>query len=387
MIVGAGPGGCAAAIALRRRGAPAHLLDRARFPRDKVCGDVLLPAALDALRDLGLPVEELRRLGTVCHGARIVFPGGRDISGPFDGVSRDAQWLIVRRLVFDNWLLDRARDAGARVTEETEVTGVRRSGDGAVTGLTMRRGSRREQVLESSGVLAADGASSRLAGLLGSRPVSGAGLGVAARGYARGVGAAAEVEVHLAKETLPGCVWVVPAGGDSWNVGLGYVRAAGRRSAPAPAALLGALRESLPGFRERLNGSAVEDLRGWFLPLAPGRDRLHGRGWLLAGDAAGLIDPLTGHGIHNAIRSGVLAGEALAPAASSGEAPDPALLAAYEATVRGTIVKQAMRHGVLRRLMRHPSLATALSLVAGWTPVKRRLLAVVGHAAPGARAA
>src|SRR5262245_34415966 len=272
MIVGAGPAGCAAAIALRRRGAPAHLLDRARFPRDKVCGDVLLPAALDGLRELGLPVEELHRLGTACSGARIVFPGGRAVSGAFGGAG--SSWLILRRYVFDRWLLDRARDAGARVTEETEVTGVRRGAEGAVAGLTIRRARSRDEFLETHAVIAADGASSRMAGLLGSQPVRGAGLGVAARGYAREVRQAGppRVEVHLAKETLPGCAWVVPADGGSWNVGVGYVRSARGRSTPPPAALLASLRESLPDPRDRLNGASVEEVRGWFLPLAPGRD-------------------------------------------------------------------------------------------------------------------
>jgi geranylgeranyl reductase family protein len=392
LVIGAGPAGCAAAIALRRRGLDVTLVDRARFPRDKVCGDVLLPGALESLRALGLPAEELHAIGHACPGGRYHSPRGRTFQGPFRTRGGEARpWLIVRRRLFDHWLLQRAREAGATVREGTEVTGPLLDTTGAGRGVSIREGARTARI-DSLALVAADGASSLLAQRLGvalpervNRPRRPALLAVAARGYARGLAPGDSfVEIHTSRETLPGCAWIVPTGAAEANVGVGFLH--GRGEAETPARLLERLREQLPALRARLGGARIEGLRGWSLPLASQRRRLAGDGWLLAGDAAAMIDPLTGHGIHNALEAGRLAGETLADAALAGDF-SVSRMRPYEEAARSGFLREALAGEPLQRALSRPVFAELLAVLGAWPPARGRLLGLIGHAQPRAELA
>lgn len=413
VVSGAGPAGCAAAIALRRRGIPVILIDRARFPRDKVCGDVILPEAFEEIRRLGLPVSELAGRAHRCTGARYVSPSGREMSGEFPagdlaapgpegGGSPRSVWLTLPRFVFDAWLLQAARATGAEVREETEVTGLLRDPEGRVRGLRVRPGAagttRSEQSMydrpraseasriEASVVVGADGASSAVARCLGVHALEPGHLAVAVRGYARGVRLTTPfVEIHTSRRTLPGCAWIVPIGEEACNVGIGVIRRGGRGAAPRPMELLEQLRAEMPLFAARLGGAAIGDLKSWYLPLASSGRKLCGDGWVLTGDAASLIDPLTGHGIHNALLSGRLAGETIAGALAMGDL-SAAALGSYESLIEERIVRQARRGLPVRHLHSRPFIADLLAAVGSartfpGRQVRDRLLAMIGHTA------
>src|SRR4051812_29780720 len=97
IIVGAGPGGSATAVALARRGVPALVLDRAQFPRDKVCGDVVLPAAQDALAALRVDTAALARRAHLCTGARYFAVDGTSVAGEFrDPSGAGRPWWMIR---------------------------------------------------------------------------------------------------------------------------------------------------------------------------------------------------------------------------------------------------------------------------------------------------
>lgn len=284
-VVGAGPAGAATAIGALRAdpGLRVVLLDRADFPRDKSCGDGIAPQVLDLLEQAGVhgvadgwtPVPRLRL-------TRGELTADRDLARP--------TWVIPRT-VFDHRLVQAAQDAGARLVRHRV-----RSLDGDITAAV---------------VVGADGAQSEVRRTLAERPGP---MAVAIRGYAPVPAAreAAQVIVFDAARQ-PAYAWSFDRGDGLANVGYGVLLGQ-RRDRPTRADLLGRLEALLPG-----TTTEGTDWKGHQLPLSDGRWR-PGRGRvLLAGDAAGLVNPMSGEGIFYAVATGLAAGRAAAEAIGAGD--------------------------------------------------------------------
>jgi geranylgeranyl reductase family protein len=290
VVVGGGPAGSAAALRARqlRPDASVLLLDRADFPRDKSCGDGIAAHGRDELALLGLPelIADYRPVDRL----RVVSPGGMTVAAT---ASRPNH--VVPRAVFDARLVAAARDRGVEVCRHKVRALARRDGcvvlDGEVAGRV---------------VVGADGANSvvrRAVGVPASPPKHTA---IAVRGYAD-VPAEDDHAQFIAMQSAgwPAYAWSFPIGDGRANVGFGMLlprlHATGR---PGREVLHGRLAELLPDRPAR-------HLLAHHLPLSPGRPRPPGAGRvLLAGDAASLINPLTGEGIYYALLSGRLAAEA-----------------------------------------------------------------------------
>ena len=321
VVVGGGPAGATAALAALRRdpGASVLVLDRADFPRDKVCGDGIAPEALDVLADLGVDRAALTAGFSPVPRLRLTGPSGTVAER---AMHRPA--AVVPRLAFDARLLDAARAAGAVVRRSTvRRVAVHADGvevDGSVT----------------AGVLVgADGAESvvrRELGLPAPRPDQ---VAVALRGYAPEPPGQAGVQVvTTTARRWPAYAWSFPLGDGRANVGYGELVSGG----VTRAGLVEGLHQLLPGVQP-------EALRAHRLPLSTGRPALPDGRVLLTGDAAGLINPLTGEGIYYAVLSGALAGAAALDGGSAG--------AAYRSALRAR----------LGRTLRHLTVASHLSRV------------------------
>ncbi|MBI5495982.1 MAG: NAD(P)/FAD-dependent oxidoreductase [Deltaproteobacteria bacterium] len=385
LVVGAGPGGSATAIALRRRGRRVVLLDRQRFPRDKVCGDVVLPEAQEAIRALGLPWEELRARGYACTGSRYVAPGGTEVHGMFrDGAGAQRLWWIIKREVLDHWLLEQARAAGAEVQEGHEGCSVIRDGNGVVAAVDVRRPGGTVERMEACAVVGADGATSSVArsvGLFNQHPDH---LCLAARAYVHSPRMLPEpyLEIFTTERTLPGCAWILPVGDHEWNVGVGIIKADSERIGKGPAQLFDEVREQVPLFRERLAGLEVPRLKGWSLPGTSENRRIVDDGLLLVGDAGAMVDPFTGHGIHHALMAGGHAGDVLHDALAAGDV-SRAALAEYDTRCRRSFLGEAALGQRLQRLHARATLMRAAVALCGAHPGMRwAFLALLGHAAP-----
>ncbi len=294
VVVGAGPGGSTAAYDLAAAGADVLLIDRASFPRDKPCGGGVLVSALKLL-----PYD----LDPVTERTITSFRVRYKRTWEFEHRYHETLAIMTQRSRLDAYMAERAVDMGAEFRDASAV----RSIDDAT--VTLANG----DTHEAQAIMAADGANGVVRQALGLPRLRGA---VALEGNAgreeQPAGARWDDAVGLELGSMPGGYgWVFPKG-DHCNVGLGGFPAAGPT-----------LRGELSRYAstESFDGGSLTQLRGHHLPLrdpdsALVRDRV-----AFVGDAAGLIDPLSGEGIGNAIRSGQLAAEA-ALELLAGEASD-----------------------------------------------------------------
>jgi geranylgeranyl reductase family protein len=363
VVVGAGPAGTAAAVALARAGREVLVVDKARFPRDKCCGDGLTTGALRLLDRMGLDPHDVPSWQVV-DDILVRSPSGREVRFPLPS-GRGTYAAVARRTDLDAALVDLARKAGAEVVEEVTLTAASAAGD--------------RVLLDVDGVgtvaaryaLGADGMWSPLRRFLGAAEPGYLGEWHAFRQYFRGVGprAARELFVWFEPDLLPGYAWSFPLAGGVANVGFGIQRGGSVRTQAMkdlwPALL------ARPHIREVLGEGAEPEAahKAWPIPARVGSSPLSAAGGraLFVGDAAAATDPLTGEGIGQALLTGELAARAVLTAG----ARRPAEAARrYEAAVARELVPDAALSRLLVRAVRHRKGARAAVRVAGssaWT--------------------
>jgi geranylgeranyl reductase family protein len=349
-VVGAGPAGATTALFAARAGLDVLLIDRRRFPRDKICGDAIARKSLGVLRELGIDFDAAIR--EPVSRAVLSSPAGHQIDVDLATRDEPAPHLVCRREIFDDVLVRAARSR-LEVWENASVTGLVRDGM-KVRGVVCRRDGVDHEV-RAAMVVGADGYDSVVARRLGIYRHDPRWY-VATRGYYRGLDVAPQtVEVHFVKETLPGFLWIFPTGDGVANVGLGLVH----RDLKRRRVRLRDVHEAvlkLPRFRERFQrAERIGDVHGWNLPTPDFTRSLAGDGFMLAGDAAGLVDPFSGEGIGNAVVSGKIAAQTTEEIlrGASFELYAPRVHAAVDAN-------EVKLHYRLRELARHARLIDVL---------------------------
>jgi geranylgeranyl reductase family protein len=307
-VVGAGPAGSAAAHYLAAAGLDVLLLDKAEFPRDKTCGDGLTPRALAVLADMGL-LDQVDRRGCRIESLEMIAPGGGTAGFPVPKSDRLPDYmLIIPRLVLDDLIRRRAVETGARFEGGVEVLEVQSEAGGVRV-----RGERRGTTTEFEARLAvvATGAAMKLLKRLRLVPRNPLVM-LAARAYFEGLRTLpATVEVHFDGVSLPGYGWVFPLSPSSANVGVGVIPAGlVRRPRSIHSRRAFELFTESPGLQELLEpGQRVGPIKGYPIRIDFDRSPSFGDRVLLAGEAAGLANPLTGEGIDYALESGRMAAE------------------------------------------------------------------------------
>jgi geranylgeranyl reductase family protein len=369
VVVGGGPGGTAAAIFLRQAGHEVVLLDEARFPRDKVCGEGVSPEAWRLLGRMGAEGAVRALRPRPLRGMRLTAPDGTAFAGTYVGAREPG--FAVRRWCLDRALLDAARAAGVEVHEGVRVGDLVRR-DGLVRGVVAENGGGPEAI-EARLVVGADGRRSVVARRLGLLKEHRTLRKFAVRGYWSGVeGLTEHGEMHVVRGAYCG---IAPLGAGEANVTFVVDRdAMGAAGGDLERFYRHTLRQ-WPRVLERLARAELLGPPRAIGPLALEARRVSAPGALLVGDAAGFYDPFTGEGVTLALRSAELAAEVAHRALAHGSSD----LREYdrqrhEATrdkfrlnrlLQRIIAWPAVANAVARRLSRRPDLADRLVGIAG----------------------
>ena len=335
IIVGAGPSGSTAAYYLAQAGLNVLLIEKSRFPREKVCGDGLTPRAVKSLIAMGVDVSE--EAGWLRNKGLRVIGGGMRLELDWPELSSWPGYGLVRpRTSLDEQLARRAEAAGARLLEGTTVTGPVLDDNGRIAGVETtaeteqkpKARSRSDNSERVSGdtvvyrarvVVAADGNSSRLSVAMGLRKRDDRPMGVAVRTYYTSPRHDDDyleswLDLWDGDRLLPGYGWIFGMGDGTSNVGLGLLNTSTAFGNTDYRALLKRWLRSMPEEWGYVEENRTEPVRGAALPMGFNRTPHYHRGLLLAGDAAGMVNPFNGEGIAYAMESGEILARVVAQA-------------------------------------------------------------------------
>lgn len=373
LVAGGGPAGSATASHLARRGHSVLLVDQARFPREKPCGEYQSPGVVEALERLG--ALDLVAAQHPCWpaGMQIVTPT-RSFRLTYADNAGGYHALGIPRSKLDQALLDHARRSGVQVWERTRAVAPLMDGE-RMTGLRVRN-SAGERELSAAFVVVADGLHSTISRALGIDlkvrwPRR---LGLVAR-YDGAYGLEEYGQMHAGKGVYCGLAQV-----GSGLVNVGLVTRLGTKPKGEPTAeFFDRQIQSLPGVVDVLrSGRRVTSIRG-VGPLARRVKQVSGPGYLLVGDAAGFFDPFTGEGVHRALRGAEIATDAIEHALKRADAMPVGYDQAREETFRD---KENVCRLVQLFLSTGPTFDYVSSRIAERPEVNKLLAGVLGDYEP-----
>ena len=381
IILGAGPGGATASLALASLGHQVMMLDKSTFPRDKICGDALSGKVVDTLMKIDPGIVDRLAADSrhlPCWGVQFIAPSGDVLEVPFRldyqerlGQER-APGFISPREDFDHFLLQEALQRGnCDFRPGIFIRTVERIAEGFK--LMTNDG----QTFTCRLLIAADGAHSVAVKSLTNLVLEPEHHSAAVRAYYTGVSglhANHFIELHYLKDLLPGYFWIFPLSGGRANVGLGLRSDAVSRRRLDLKKLMNQTLEEHPIFKERFKNARQEGpIRGFGLPLGSKKRSLSGDGYFLVGDAASLIDPFTGEGIGNAMISGNWAARRAVECLAA-ERTDAAFTADYDRNVYRQLGDELMLSYQLQRLAAYPRLFNFVVRKASRNPVLKETI-------------
>ena len=353
IIVGAGPAGTTAALYAERNNLNCIVVDKATFPRDKICGDALSGKSVRIFDELNLTKEIEKLEGSEINRITFGGPNHKHFDVHLKGNKKNdyiTKGFVIPRKVFDYFLFKKAKEVteileGFKVKDliykngkPVGIKGVNRKGD--------------EQIIEAPIILGCDGAHSIISRKLDAYKKDMKHTAVAIRCYYEGVeGLSNQIELHYIKEVKPGYFWLFPAGGNKANIGIGLSKNDAKKEDRTLTNIMEDVTQS-QYFKGRFsNAKPLEKPKGWNLPMGSIHRKNYGDGYMLLGDAAGLVDPFTGEGIGNAM---VAAKYAISTAKKAKDKGDYSknVLSEYDQLLWGEIGKELRTSTKLQSLSR-----------------------------------
>ena len=380
IVVGAGPAGSAAAHYLASAGYDVILVDKCKFPRDKICGDFVSPVAQIELRRLGITSTPEFKKSNPISRASVYLDGNKLISRSVPKVKGLPRYgRVVPRFILDKLLLDSAIKEGAIFLEGLKAIGMRIKRKAVELQVEDLSG---KKILKARLLIGADGSNSTIAKLIRGQPPSSADRIIAIRGYFKDIdGSPNQADLHFNKESFPGYCWLFPTGKKQANVGVGMVLdtlPSGNRLKE----LLNQLIENDLALHKRLrNAKLVGQIRGWPLTTYNANQQLVDNRVMLVGDAAGLVNPLNGEGIQYALLSGRWASDVAISCLIANDLSKDALLAYQH------FVEKELRYGMslaslivqlIRNRSFNPFWLGSMELMAARSQVDPRYADIVG---------
>lgn len=312
LIVGGGPAGSGLAFHLASQGCKVIVAEAEIFPRDKVCGDGVSPIALAELQAMGITqtkkfacTNEIKQVGLFIRNDKVMIDLSRPAHLPLHA-------HIIPRIELDHWIYSAACAAGAKYIESSRVTGFVIKPGLAIAELKQGR---REFTIRAKMIVGADGSRSTIARQMnGNKPDSEFQL-IGLRSYYENVnGPADRVDIYFSEESFPGIFWMFPKGPSGANIGMAMVSQTLPLKTPDVKQLLVNHVTKNEDIRQRIGkGKMTGKVMGWPISFYNSKTNITGDRLLLIGDAAGLINPLSGDGIQYALLSARWAAETIIP--------------------------------------------------------------------------
>ena len=361
-VVGGGPSGAATAHYLASRGHSVLVCEKKTFPREKTCGDGLTPRAVKMLNEMGLG-NEIRTWERV-RGLR-VHAAGRVMDLPFPELDEwDNYGLVKPRKDLDKIVLDHAEAAGAKVVYGMQVKEPIFE-KGVAVGVKAKRDGEDEEV-RAKWVVCAEGAATKFARTLGRERNLSYPMGLAIRQYFESplehVGwFEAWLDIRTKEDQVPGYGWLFPVGDGTVNIGVGLLSTYGDWRNVNLHRLQEAFISNLPPEAGVTDASQGTKPRAGRLFMGGSVWPAHGPGFVLTGDAAGMINPCNGEGIAYGYETGRIAGRHIDEALRAGSSPS---LAGYTKELEDEYGPYYRLGRRFVRLIGHPALMERLVSVA-----------------------
>jgi geranylgeranyl reductase family protein len=333
IVVGAGPGGSAAAYFLADAGFRVAVLEKKKFPRPKTCGDGLTPRAIKVLNDIGLTNElgsyqKVKGLRVRGGGRTLDLEWPRPAGFPPYGMvrrRRDLDWDIAQRATTAGAEYHFGTEAVAPLFESSVVTGVRWVKKAPQEGGGVRKVD--EGKMHAPFVVVADGASSPFGRALGVTRNPGFPLGLAIRTYYASHRHDDDyfeswLELRKGDELLPGYGWIFPVGDGTVNVGVGLLTTFGQWRSVNLNHLQRDFIDMFPKSYGITHDSQTEPYQSGRLPMGGSLQKPYGAGYVVIGDAAGMVNPFNGEGIAYALETAKLASGLIAQQLRTGNSAE-----------------------------------------------------------------
>ncbi len=326
-IIGGGPSGAATSIFLAKQGIEHLLVEAARFPRDKICGDGLDLNVIRVLNQIDPQIVEKELVAaesgfTMSGGLRFILHNGKYVDIVESGFQKSGDvtpkrpfFFVSKRADFDNLLFSKIYRRVTTVLEGTRVTGIERGEQG----WRIRAVNTGENIeIEAGFLVGADGDHSVVVKHLGERKIDRSHYAAALRQYWTGVKGTHPhnlLEIYFPKALPLSYFWIFPLPEGKCNVGFGM---ASRHIAKENINIRKEFENLIstdPVLRDRFSGATPDEpIKGWGIPLSGSGRKPNGEGWLLVGDAASLVCPTSGEGVGSGMISGLIAAKFIARA-------------------------------------------------------------------------
>ena len=315
LIAGAGPGGASTSVFLAKEKINHIIIDKAVFPRDKICGDAFSGKSVGILKRITPSWQDYfladKNKAVISTGIQFTAPDNTSLDIPFLLKNTKEQipaGFVSKRIDFDNTLAGLIDNQYATFLTGTLLEDIEEIKDGLL--VTIKQHGERKQIFTKM-IVGAEGRGSIVAKKMAQHTMELAHYSAGIRAYYKNVSGMHEqnyIELHFLKELQPGYLWIFPLPNGTANVGVGMLsKSISLKKVNLKQLMLEAIKTH-PTLKDRFVNATIEGpIDGWGLPLGSKKRKLSGNRFLLTGDAGSLIDPFTGEGIGNAMVSGLVA--------------------------------------------------------------------------------